>query len=41
MQSLLPKHLLQKAAELGMKPSKVPNFLDLNASVEKDVIKNG
>jgi len=36
-----PEALAQKAAELGMKPSKVPNFLDLNSSVEKTVVKNG
>jgi hypothetical protein len=36
-----PEALAKKAAELGMKPSKVPNFLDLNTSPEKDVIKNG
>jgi hypothetical protein len=36
-----PEALAQKAAELGMKPSKVPNFLDLNANPEKDVINNG
>ncbi len=36
-----PEALAQKAAELGMKPSKVPNFLDLNANTEKDVINNG
>jgi len=36
-----PESLAQKAAELGMKPSKVPNFLDLNANPEKDVINNG
>jgi len=36
-----PEALAQKAAELGMKPSKVPNFLDLNAYPEKDVINNG
>jgi len=36
-----PEALAKKAAELGMKPSKVPNFLDLNASPKKDVINNG
>ena len=36
-----PEALAIKATELGMKPSKVPNFLDLNTSPEKDVIKNG
>ena len=36
-----PEALAQKAAELGMKPSKVPNFLDLSSNPEKDVIKNG
>lgn len=36
-----PEALAQKAAELGMKPSKVPNFLDLNANSEKEVINNG
>jgi hypothetical protein len=36
-----PEALAKKAAELGMKPSKVPNFLDLNAHTEKDVINNG
>jgi hypothetical protein len=36
-----PEALAKKAAELGMKPSKVPNFLDLNANTEKDVINNG
>jgi hypothetical protein len=36
-----PEALAQKAAELGMKPSKVPNFLDLNSSLEKGEIKNG
>lgn len=36
-----PEALAQKAAELGMKPSKVPNFLDLNANPEKVVINNG
>ncbi|MCE2647877.1 MAG: hypothetical protein LW691_03990 [Streptomycetaceae bacterium] len=36
-----PEALAKKATELGMKPSKVPNFLDLNTSPEKDVIKNG
>ena len=36
-----PEALAKKATELGMKPSKVPNFLDLNASPEKDVINNG
>jgi len=36
-----PEALAKKAAELGMKPSKVPNFLDLNANPEKDVINNG
>jgi len=36
-----PEALAQKAVELGMKPSKVPNFLDLNAYPEKDVINNG
>lgn len=36
-----PEELAKKAAELGMKPSKVPNFLDLNAHTEKDVINNG
>lgn len=36
-----PEALAKKAAELGMKPSKVPNFLDLNANTEKVVINNG
>jgi len=36
-----PEALAKKAAELGMKPSKVPNFLDLNANPEKVVINNG
>jgi len=36
-----PEALAQKAAELGMKPSKVPNFLDLNSSLEKAEVKNG
>jgi hypothetical protein len=36
-----PEALAQKAAELGMKPSKVPNFLDLSSNPEKDVINNG
>jgi hypothetical protein len=36
-----PEALAKKAAELGMKPSKVPNFLDLNANPKKDVINNG
>ncbi|MEY4232908.1 MAG: hypothetical protein RL144_1108 [Actinomycetota bacterium] len=36
-----PEALAQKAAELGMKPSKVPNFLDLTPSLEKAVVKNG
>ncbi|MEY3635916.1 MAG: hypothetical protein RL147_345 [Actinomycetota bacterium] len=36
-----PESLAQKAAELGMKPSKVPNFLDLSSNPEKDVINNG
>jgi hypothetical protein len=36
-----PEALSKKAAELGMKPSKVPNFLDLNANPKKDVINNG
>jgi hypothetical protein len=36
-----PEALAKKAAELGMKPSKVPNFLDLNANTKKDVINNG
>ena len=36
-----PEALAQKAAELGMKPSIVPNFLELNSSPKKDVINNG
>jgi hypothetical protein len=36
-----PEALAKKAAELGMKPSKVPNFLDLNSNPKKDVINNG
>jgi hypothetical protein len=36
-----PEALAQKAAELGMKPSKVPNFLNLSSNPEKDVINNG
>jgi hypothetical protein len=36
-----PEALARKATDLGMKPSKVPNFLDLNSSVEKTVVKNG
>ena len=36
-----PEALAKKAAELGMKPSKVPNFLDLNTNPKKDVINNG
>jgi hypothetical protein len=36
-----PEALARKAAELGMRPSKVPNFLDLNSSAEKVVVKNG
>ena len=36
-----PEALARKATDLGMKPSKVPNFLDLNSSVEKVVVKNG
>jgi hypothetical protein len=36
-----PEALAQKAAELGMKPSKVPNYLDLNSSLEKGAVKNG
>ena len=36
-----PEALAQKAAELGMKPSLVPNFLELNSSPKKDVINNG
>jgi hypothetical protein len=36
-----PEALAQKATELGMKPSKVPNFLELRSNPEKDVINNG
>ncbi|CAB4564065.1 MAG: hypothetical protein F2553_01905 [Actinobacteria bacterium] len=36
-----PEALAQKATELGMKPSKVPNFLELKTKPEKDVINNG
>ena len=36
-----PEALAQKASELGMKPSKVPNFLELKSKPEKDVINNG
>jgi hypothetical protein len=36
-----PEELAQKATELGMKPSKVPNFLELRSNPEKDVINNG
>jgi hypothetical protein len=36
-----PEALAQKATELGMKPSKVPNFLELKSNPEKDVINNG
>ncbi|CAB4565507.1 MAG: hypothetical protein F2559_00950 [Actinobacteria bacterium] len=36
-----PEALAQKATELGMKPSKVPNFLELKSKPEKDVINNG
>jgi hypothetical protein len=36
-----PEALARKAAELGMKASKVPIFLDLNPNLEKPVIKNG
>jgi hypothetical protein len=36
-----PEALSQKATELGMKPSKVPNFLELRSNPEKDVINNG
>ena len=36
-----PEALAQKAIELGMKPSKVPNFLELRPNPEKDVINNG
>jgi hypothetical protein len=36
-----PEALAQKAAELGMNPSIVPNFLELNSSPKKDVINNG
>ena len=36
-----PEALAQKASELGMKPSKVPNFLELKSKPEKDVINTG
>jgi hypothetical protein len=36
-----PEALAQKAAELGMKPSRVPNFLDLTSNPEKGLVKNG
>jgi|UniRef100_UPI0040494911 hypothetical protein len=36
-----PEALAKKATELGMKPSKVPNFLDLTPSLEKNGVNNG
>jgi hypothetical protein len=36
-----PEALARKASELGMKPSKVPNFLDINTSLDKGIVKNG
>ncbi len=36
-----PEALAKKATELGMKPSKVPNFLDLTPNLEKNGVNNG